>query len=60
MIKVVEALNNQISIKGQEINDYIEKHNIRIRNQTDAPSSAQEPEQEKKASNQGVLVDGKS
>nr|CAG4638878.1 EOG090X0L97 [Cyclestheria hislopi] len=60
LMKVVEALNNQITAKGQEINDYKEKHNIRIRNRDEVMNPAQGAEEEKKTASQGVLVDGKS
>lgn len=56
MIKLIEALNNQITLKGQEINDYKEKNNIRIRNQNDVQSGPVEGEGGSKTPNQGVLV----
>ena len=56
--KLIEALNSQITIKGQEINDYKEKNNIRIRNQNEIPTGP-EGEGESKAPNQGVLVEAK-
>lgn len=59
MVKVIEALNSQITTKGQEINDYKEKNNIRIRNQNEIPTGPAEAEGETKAPNQGVLVGGK-
>ena len=58
MIKLIEALNNQITSKGQEINDFKEKNNIRIRNQNEIPSGP-ENEGENKVANQGVLVEAK-
>lgn len=57
MTKVVEALNNQITTKGQEINDYKEKNNIRIRNQNEIPMATTEGEN--KVASQGVLVGSK-
>ena len=57
MTKVVEALNNQVTVKGQEINDYKEKNNIKIRNRDDI--ILPENESDKKSQNQGVLVDAK-
>ena len=60
MVKLIEALNNQITTKGQEINDFKEKNNIRIRNQNEIPSSGSgETEGENKVANQGVLVEAK-
>ena len=60
MVKLIEALNNQITTKGQEINDYKEKNNIRIRNQNEIPAGPAEGEGgENKVPNQGVLVAGK-
>ena len=58
MIKLIEALNIQITSKGQEINDFKEKNNIRIRNQNEIPSGP-ENEGENKVANQGVLVEAK-
>ena len=56
MTKVIEVLNNQITTKGQEINDFKEKNNIRIRNQNELQSAAHDNEGENKVTNQGVLV----
>lgn len=35
LMKVIDALNDQVTKKGIEINEYKEKHNIRIRGQDD-------------------------
>ncbi|KAF6205008.1 hypothetical protein GE061_019175 [Apolygus lucorum] len=43
---LVEALNNQVAKKGEEINEYKEKNNIRIRGQDDIPSSSDEGDQQ--------------
>nr|CAG4642229.1 EOG090X0L97 [Eurycercus lamellatus] len=59
MVKLIEVLNNQITTKGQEINDYKEKNNIRIRNQNEMPSVGAEAEGDSKVANQGVLVGAK-
>lgn len=59
MAKVIEVLNTQITAKGQEINDFKEKNNIRIRNQNELPSAAPENEGDSKIANQGVLVGSK-
>lgn len=58
MVKVIEALNNQVTSKGQEINDYKEKNNIKIKNRDDMPT-VPEHESDKKSQSQGVLVDAK-
>nr|CAG4649030.1 EOG090X0L97 [Polyphemus pediculus] len=55
MTKLIEVLNSQVIAKGQEINDYKEKNNIKIRNRDEIPTSAPESE-EKKVASQGVLV----
>ena len=55
MVKLIEVLNAQVVTKGQEINDYKEKNNIRIRNRDEVPSSVSEND-EKKVASQGVLV----
>lgn len=51
--KLVEALNKQVEAKGKEINDYREKHNIRVKGEQ-APDQADEGTA--KANTQGVLV----
>ena len=56
MTKVIEVLTSQITTKGQEINDFKEKNNIRIRNQNELPSAAPDNEGDNKVANQGVLV----
>lgn len=35
LMKVIDALNDQVTKKGVEINEYKEKHNIRIKGQDD-------------------------
>lgn len=35
LTKVIEALNDQLTKKGVELNEYKEKHNIKIRGQDD-------------------------
>lgn len=39
LTKVIEALTEQLTKKGTEINEYKEKHNIRIRGQDDIPEN---------------------
>lgn len=60
MVKLIEALNQQITTKGQEINDFKEKNNIKIRGQHELPAAAQETTDAAKAANQGVLVENKN
>lgn len=52
LIKVIEALNDQLTKKGIEINEYKEKHNIRIRGQDDL----QHPEEESKEAKRNAIV----
>ena len=52
--KLVDTLTQQLENKGKEINEYREKHNIRVRGEEDKQD---DKEKEKKpASSQGVLV----
>ncbi|XP_045499017.1 prefoldin subunit 2 [Colias croceus] len=50
----IEALNEQLSRKGKEINEYIEKHDIRV--QRGAERSAEEPTEESTNTKSNVLV----
>ncbi|CAK1555052.1 unnamed protein product [Leptosia nina] len=50
----IQALNEQLARKGQEINDYIEKHDIRV--QRGAQHSAEEPSQDSSSAKSNVLV----
>jgi len=59
MVKLIEVLNKQVVSKGQEINDYKEKNNIRIRNRDEISTSAPDSAEEKKTASQGVLVGSK-
>merc|ERR1712012_1466040 len=59
MTKLIETLETQLTEKGQEINGYIEKHNIQIRGQPGAPSAGKDKEEEESKSS-GVLVASKS
>lgn len=52
LTKVIEALNDQLTKKGIEINEYKEKHNIRIRGQDDL----QHPEEESKEAKRNAIV----
>ena len=53
--KLVEALTKQVEAKGKEINDFREKHNIRVKGEQ-APDQADVSND--KANTQGVLVAG--
>merc|ERR1711976_537751 len=52
--KVLETLSSQLHSKGQEINEYKEKYNLRIRGEDEAASNRQDQEASKGSS--GVLV----
>lgn len=53
LTKVIETLNEQLTKKGVEINDYKEKHNIRIRGQDEIP---QHDEDSKEAKRNAIVV----
>lgn len=53
-MKVIDTLNDQLTKKGVEINDYKEKHNIRIRGQDDI--QRQEEETNKEAKRNAIVV----
>ena len=57
-----KTLETQLTEKGQEINGYIEKHNIQIRGQPGAPSAGKDKEEkeEEESKSSGVLVASKS
>ena len=57
LAKLIETLDKQLTEKGQEINGYIEKHNIQIQGRKDrsAPAAAS-GDGEGKASTSSVLV----
>jgi prefoldin subunit 2 len=50
--KVIEGLTKQLETHGKELNEFREKHNIRIRGEEEEGSK----KEEKKPSAQGVLV----
>ncbi|XP_014471463.1 PREDICTED: prefoldin subunit 2 [Dinoponera quadriceps] len=54
LMKVIDALNDQLTKKGIEINDYKEKHNIRIRGQDDM--QRQEEDSNKEAKRNAIVV----
>lgn len=56
LTKVMEALTDQLSKKGTEINEYKEKHNIRIRGQDDIPEENAEKQASTSENRGNVLV----
>ncbi|XP_034829133.1 prefoldin subunit 2 [Maniola hyperantus] len=50
--QALQALNEQLTRKGQEINDYIEQHDIRVQRGSDAEPQAAAPD----AAKSNVLV----
>ncbi|XP_039755041.1 prefoldin subunit 2 [Pararge aegeria] len=50
--QALQALNEQLARKGQEINDYIEKHDIRVQRGADSEPAAAAPD----AAKSNVLV----
>lgn len=58
MAKLIETLQKQLKDKGEEINKYMEQHNIQIRGgpKKDENESSKEDSSSKKASSTGVLV----
>ncbi len=54
---VVEALTSQLEKKGKELNEYREKHGIRVRGEDDKDEQKKD---DSKSSTQGVLVDKNS
>merc|ERR1712062_358085 len=57
LTKLIETLEKQLTEKGQEINGYIEKHNIQIQGKK-GPTTSNAPavEENKKTQSTGVLV----
>jgi len=51
--KIVESLTKQLESKGTELNEYREKHNIRIRGEEESKESSS---QDKSNKSSGVLV----
>ncbi|XP_061462104.1 prefoldin subunit 2 [Rhineura floridana] len=56
--KIIETLSQQLQTKGRELNEFREKHNIRLMGEDDqkAPSKENAEEAGAKASSAGVLV----
>lgn len=53
-MKVIDALTDQLTKKGMEINEYKEKHNIRIKGQEDM--QRQEEDSNKEAKRNAIVV----
>ncbi|PBC34642.1 probable prefoldin subunit 2 [Apis cerana] len=56
LIKVIDTLNDQLTKKGIEINEFKEKHNIRIRGQQDIQQRQGEDKDSKEAKRSAVVV----
>ena len=56
MGKLIETLEKQLQEKGEEINGYMEKHNIQVRGNTDKKEEVGKDAGEVKTG--GVLVSG--
>ncbi|XP_064471376.1 prefoldin subunit 2-like [Ornithodoros turicata] len=56
MAKAVEGLNQKIVAKGQELNEYREKHNIQIKDGPSGPTRPQPTEKSGSKPATGVLV----
>jgi len=55
--RLIGTLQKQLEAKGTELNEYREKHNIRVRGEDEKPGeTADTKSKEKPASSQGVLV----
>lgn len=55
LIKVIDTLNDQLTKKGIEINEFKEKHNIRIRGQQDVQQRQGEDKDSKEAKRSAVV-----
>ncbi len=53
---VVKKLKDQLEEKGKEVNQFREKHNIRIRGEGEGDSGPQKEESADNSSTQGILV----
>lgn len=60
LTKVIESLNEKLVSKGKELNEYREKHGIRVKGEGDSPAAAATSSQSATPSTSGVLVSSKS
>merc|ERR1711874_286157 len=60
LTKVIESLNEKLVAKGKELNEYREKHGIRVKGEGDSPAAASQSTQSAAPSTSGVLVSSKS
>ncbi|XP_076335673.1 prefoldin 2 [Tachypleus tridentatus] len=58
--KVVDALNQKVTAKGQEINEYREKYNIQVRGEPVSLPSPAKPSEQQQSQTSGVLVENKT
>ena len=56
MGKLIESLDKQLTDKGEEINGYMEKHNIQLRDQQGAGKKEEKKAGEGDSKSGGVLV----
>lgn len=56
MAKAIEAYGKQLELKGKELNDYRDQHNIRIRGEEKVTDDDRKAEK----SSSGILVSNKS
>lgn len=54
--KIIETLTQQLQAKGKELNEFREKHNIRLMGEDEKPAKANSEGAGAKASSAGVLV----
>ncbi|MCL4133061.1 UNVERIFIED_CONTAM: hypothetical protein GTU68_048033 [Idotea baltica] len=58
--KLIENLNEKLVLKGKEINEFREKHGIRVKGQEEMQEKVQAASENSKDTSTGVLVANKS
>jgi len=58
--KVIASLNEKLVEKGKEVNEYREKHNIKVKGENEGPKKSEEQPSDKGGQSTGVLVSNKS